>query len=428
MWASHLPWTRIRSRLWRFSNHHVAPPRLSKHGLKWNSDNPRALRVSENKALHLPGGVATGKLVDATFFQCRVSRTPCSTPKATDSAAPCRLPPFVCPSEMRTCFSLAEHRMCDDLRPRSSRIVTQCRTPEWVRPQTSRTHWKKPIQPWRELLVQGSAGLCWDFHLWARSAGASRLRWRRLGCKSWRPATVSLVCPLYRLPCSRDAQGNHRQGGLTYYPFLLVGPGSGFPPEGMQRRRPWPYRTVYEWLVGLSSCANYTMIVDAVPYPVPPYFQGFYTLACRNLLRTRWPHRLGRSAGFLINAWHGSPEPSCAGAPTGQGMQAHWTIRQMESLVLKCLTCSNRRRLVRIARSSRPLMCSFWLAHFQPDTTFHFQHCAGTVALNLWNLTICVPGVVGKMSSPLTQIKFPSLAASLADWSTPDCFAPSMVN
>ena len=60
--------------------------------------------------------------------------------------------------------------------------------------------------------------------------------------------------------------------------FLVVGPGSGFPPEGMQRRRPWPYRTVYEWLVELSSCANYPMIVDAVPYPAPPYFNDFYTL------------------------------------------------------------------------------------------------------------------------------------------------------
>ena len=85
------------------------------------------------------------------------------------------------------------------------------------------------------------------------------------------------------------------------------------------------------------------------------------------------------------------------------------------SVKWKSLVLHRHRRLVRIARSSRPLMCSFWLAHFEPHTTFHFQHCAGTVALNLWDLTICVPGVVSKMSSPLTEIKFPSLAASLAD-------------
>ena len=64
-----------------------------------------------------------------------------------------------------------------------------------------------------------------------------------------------------------------------------------------------------------------------------------------------------------------------------------------------------------MARSSRLLMCSLLSDHCQPATTRQRQRLDGTLARRRWNLTIWVEGVVSIMSSPLIEMRLPSLHA-----------------
>ena len=82
---------------------------------------------------------------------------------------------------------------------------------------------------------------------------------------------------------------------------------------------------------------------------------------------------------------------------------------------------------VKMARISSTLICSCWLVHLQPVTTFHFQSLLGTEARNLWNLTWSAPPPTTIISSPLmlrrlvnfvakTFASPPSLAAPRRGW------------
>ena len=81
--------------------------------------------------------------------------------------------------------------------------------------------------------------------------------------------------------------------------------------------------------------------------------------------------------------------------------------------VFICRWCSIRHlKLVKIARSSKELICSLPRVHFHPETTLHRHNLAGTLARNRWCLTSWVVGVVSKMSSPLMEIKLPNFRAN----------------
>ena len=71
-----------------------------------------------------------------------------------------------------------------------------------------------------------------------------------------------------------------------------------------------------------------------------------------------------------------------------------------------CFSCSAlQRNVVRAARASSTLMCSFRPVHRQPDMTFHRHSPAGMLALNLWYRNGTSVLLWTMMSSPRNEVK-----------------------
>ena len=261
------------------------------------------------------------------------------------------------------------------------------------------------------------------------SSGAARLQGG--DCEGW--AAYLEVLPMChkqgpaRPPMPIDAQDNRRPVH-PFAPFRGVKKAVlRWETEGMHLL---PLYTAYESQVALWVVAKFQVFAFVSPFLLAGPLQGFAYAASRNLPLTRFPQRLGLSAGF----WS-----VCTYPQTGWELEARIralmrarvrrSARELErprdrqcrhtklsvkckNLTFMCRLCSKRHfKEVKIARSSRAFICSRPKVQRHPVMMRHFHSEEGTLALRRWNRTSWDVGVDKAMSSPLTDMRLPSLKA-----------------
>ena len=206
---------------------------------------------------------------------------------------------------------------------------------------------------------------------------------------------------------------------------------SVLPVEEIWGIRVWHCHSVCESMAALLTLEGFPIYVAELLDPLASVLPITVYLAFLYLVLTRRPHLLGLSAGFW-SVW--------TYAQTGWRLEARIkalmrdiVLRSFRELLLPrvsecrhtrlsviwitlvfrwCLCSTRHRNAVKIARNSRELMCSRPRVHFHPVTTDHLHNFAGTVARRRWCLISCVVGVVSNISSPLVEMRLPSLNAS----------------